>query len=540
MSKPRVVILGGGFAGVYTALELEKALGGRDDFEIVLINRENYFVFQPMLPEVISGSIGLTDVVSPIRRLLPRTELHVREVESVDLARQVVVTSPGFHPHSHEIHYDHLVLALGNVTDFRGLPGLPEHALPFKNLGDALRLRDHVIRALAEAAIEKDDPELRRELLTFVVAGGGFSGVEVAAELNDLVRAVAPSYRGLEPSEVRVVLLHAQSRILPEMAEPLALFAQRLLAQRGVEIQLDTRLQAATGTEAILQGGERIPARTLVSTVPASPHPLVASLALAKAKNGRVVTNGQLRAEGLKNVWAVGDCAQVPTPDGSFAPPTAQHATRQAAVAAQNVVAALRGGRERTFAFKGLGKMGSLGHHSAVAEVFGFKLSGFLAWWLWRTVYLMKMPGWGRRLKIATSWTLDLVLPPELVNLRLGSSRGVTREHFEPGQDVFREGDLGDRLYIILTGEAEVLRRRDGVELSMARLRPGECFGEMALLNQTTRGATVRCLSAMDVLSLPKQEFAVLAANIPELRQSFERVAEVRSARPTTSLAEAG
>src|SRR5262249_53886036 len=156
---------------------------------------------------------------------------------------------------------------------------------------------------------------------------------------------------------------------------------------------------------------------------------------LSKAKNGRVVTSGQLRAEGWRNVWAVGDCAQIPAPDGSIAPPTAQHATRQAAVAAHNVVAALRGGRERTFAFKGLGKMGSLGHHSAVAEVFGWKLSGFLAWWLWRTVYLMKMPGWGRRLKIATSWTLDLVLPTELVNLRLGSSQGVAREHFEPGED---------------------------------------------------------------------------------------------------------
>jgi len=540
MSKPRVVILGGGFGGVYTALELEKALKAREDFEIVLINRENYFVFQPMLPEVISGSIGITDVVSPIRRLLPHTELHVREVESVDIARQVVVTSPGFHPHTHEIRYDHLVLALGNVTDFCGLAGLPEHALPFKNLGDALRLRDHVIRALAEAAIEKEDPELRRELLTFVVAGGGFSGVEVVAELNDLVRAVASNYPGLDPGEVRVILLHAQARILPEMAEPLALFAQRVLARRGVEIQLNTKLRAATGTEAILQDGKRIPTRTLVSTVPASPHPLLVSLPLPKAKNGRVVTDNQLRVQDVQSVWAVGDCAQVPAPDGSFAPPTAQHATRQAAVAAHNVVAALRGGRPQTFAFKGLGKMGSLGHHSAVAEVFGFKVSGFLAWWLWRTVYLMKMPGWGRRLKIATSWTLDLLLPPELVNLRLGGSRGVTREHFEPGEDVFQEGDVGDRLYIILAGEAHVLRQRNGGEQVVARLGAGEVFGEMALLNQGTRSATVRCASTMDVLGLPKQEFAVLAANIPDLRRSFERVADERAAKPAPSLAEAG
>src|SRR5262245_45339831 len=377
VGRPRVVILGGGFAGVYTALELEKATARQDDVEIVLVNRENYFVFQPMLPEVISGSIGLTDVVSPIRQLLPRTELHIREVEAVDLERRVVVTSPGFKPRSHEIPYDHLVLALGNVTDFRGLPGLPAHALPFKNLGDALRLRSHLMRALAEAAIERHDPGLRRELLTFVVAGGGFSGVEVVAEVNDFVRTVARRYRGLDPSEIRVVLLHALDRILPELTEPLGLYAQKILRRRGVELRLQTRLQAATGTEAVLTGGERIPTRTVVSTVPASPHPVIEALSLPKGRNGRVLTSGQLLVEGTTNVWAVGDCAQVPSPDGSTAPPTAQHATRQAAVAAHNIVATLRGGAKRTFDFKGLGKMGSLGHHSAVAEVMGVDVSGF-------------------------------------------------------------------------------------------------------------------------------------------------------------------
>ena len=253
--RKRIVILGGGFAGVYTAQSLEKALGRRDDFQITIINKVNYFVFQPMLPEVISGSIGMLDTVSPIRRLLPRTQLHVRDVESIDLRGKTVTTSPGFKPHPHEIPYDQLVLALGTVTDFRGLPGLPEHAMPFKNLGDALALRSHVIRALAEAAIEDDDPELRTQLLTFVVAGGGFSGVEVVAELNDFVRSVAPSYHGIDPREIRMILLHATDRILPEVAPSLAVFAQKILAKRGVEVRLQTRLQAATGTEAVLASG---------------------------------------------------------------------------------------------------------------------------------------------------------------------------------------------------------------------------------------------------------------------------------------------
>src|ERR1051325_4760107 len=205
--KKRVVILGGGFAGVYTARYLEKGLGRREDFEAVLVNKENYFVFQPMLAEVFSGAIGVTDAVSPLRRLLPRTELHVREIESVDLKNRTVTTAPGFQPHPHVLKYDHLVLALGNVTDFRGLRGIAEHALPFKNLGDALRIRNHVIHALEEAAIE-EDYETRRRLLTFVVAGGGFSGVEVVAELNDFVREAARSYRRISAGEIRVVLLH--------------------------------------------------------------------------------------------------------------------------------------------------------------------------------------------------------------------------------------------------------------------------------------------------------------------------------------------
>jgi NADH dehydrogenase len=526
--KPRIVILGGGFAGVYTALALEKALRRRDDFEIVLVSRENYFVFQPMLPEVISGSIGLTDVVSPIRRLLPRTELHVRDVESVDLQQRVVVTSPGFRPHPHEIRFDHLVLALGNVTDFRGLPGLPEHAMPFKNLGDALRLRNHVIRALAEAAVEGHDEMLRRQLLTFVVAGGGFSGVEVAAELNDLLRTVAPSYRGIDPREIRVLLVHSMDRILPEVAPSLATFAQDLLRRRGIEIMLNARLAAATGTEAILAGGDRIATRTIVSTVPSSPHPLVNGLDLPKGRGGRVLTDGSLEVPGVPGVWAVGDCALVNTPDGQPAPPTAQHATRQAEVTAHNVLASIRGGARRVFDFKGLGKMGSLGHRSAVAEIMGVRVSGFVAWWLWRTIYLMKIPGWGRRLKVATSWTLDLFLPPEIVNLRLEGSRGLTREHFEAGDEVFRQGDLGDRLYIIVKGAVEVVREDAQGETVLARLGPGEYFGEMALLQRTTRNATVRAVEATDLLSLPHGEFSVLAAHLPELRRGFENVADRR------------
>jgi len=535
--KQRVVILGGGFAGVYTAMYLERALRRRNDFEIVLINKENYFVFQPMLAEVVSGSIGLLDTVSPIRRMLPRTELHVREIETIDTAGQTITTTPGFNLHPKVIDYDHLVVAFGSVTDFRGLRGLPEHAIPFKNLSDALYIRNHVIHVLEEAALEERGSELRRQLLTFVVAGGGFSGVEVVAELNDFVRRVIKNYSQIDDSEIKVVLLHALDRILPELDEKLAIYAQNILAQRGVEVRLQTRLEAATGVEALLADGSRIPTRTLISTVPSSPNPLIDLLQLPK-EHGKLKAKATLLVENSNNVWALGDCALVPMNDGGLCPPTAQFAIRQAKTAAHNIVASIRGRAFKKFHFKELGKLGALGHRSAVAQVFGINISGFAAWFLWRTIYLMKLPGWGRRLKVAASWTFDLFLAPELVQLKLTNAQGVSHEHFEPGQEVFHQGDIGDRIYIITSGRAEVIKQEVDREIGLAHLGPGEYFGEMALLNQTTRNATVRCSEAMDVLSIPKREFSALASTLPAMRENFEKVmAKRRSATQIATLA---
>lgn len=535
--RKRIVILGGGFAGVYTALHLEKARKRRDDFEILLINKENYFVFQPMLAEVVSGSVGMLDTVSPIRRMLPRTDLHVRDIESIDTSNQTITTTPGFRQQPNVIRYDHLVIALGNVTDFHGLRGLPEHAIPFKNLGDALFIRNHIIHVLEEAAIEHMDERLRKQLLTFVVAGGGFSGVEVVVEINDFVREVIKNYPQVDASDVRVVLLHALDRILPELDQKLAFYAQKILARRGVEIRLNTKLEAATGEEAILADNTRIPTKTLISTVPSSPNPLIDLLDLPRER-GRLKVDSSLLVAGTHNVWALGDCALVPMSDGGACPPTAQFAIRQAKTAANNIVSAMRGGKRKSFQFKELGKLGVLGHRSAVAQVFGVNVSGFLAWFLWRTIYLMKLPGWGRRLKVAASWTFDLFLPPELVQLRLDNSMGVAHEHFEPGQEIFRQGDLGDRIYIISRGKAEVLRENGGRTISLALLGPGEYFGEMAVLNQTTRNATVRCVESLDVLSIHKREFSALAANLTALRESFEQVVKQRNQATESVLAE--
>jgi NADH dehydrogenase len=534
MSQPtRILILGGGFGGVYTALTLEKLLSSeirRGEVELGLVSRENYIVFQPMLPEVISGSIGVLDVITPIRRLCPNTNLYTRTIESIDLAHRSVQSTAGFGSRQHHLHFDHLVVALGNVTSFAGQPGLAEYALPFKYLGDALTLRNRLIHTLEEADIEQD-PALRRALLTFVVAGGGFSGVEAVAELNDFVRAAARSFRNVRPEEIRVVLLHAGGLILPELPRSLAEFAQALLMKRGVEVRLDTRLAGATADAALLANGDRIATRTLVSTVPSGPNPLVAMLPVKKER-GRILVDPHLAVAEVPGVWAVGDCAAIrDARTGDFCPPTAQHATRQAACVARNIAATLRGERRAAFAFTALGKMGSLGRRSAVAEIFGVKLSGFLAWWLWRTIYLLKLPGLDRKLRVATDWTLDLVLPPDIVQLKTDRALGVRREYFEPGQLVFCEGDRGDWLYVVTEGEVEVLRSVPGRgEQPVRRLGPGECFGEIALVADTARSATVRAVSATNVLAIDREAFQAMFASLPPLRGFVEQLIASRRA----------
>ena len=317
-SPKQIVILGGGFAGVYTARALEKLLRPAEA-NITLVNRENYWVYQPMLSEVISGSIGIANVVSPIRRLCPRTNLVTREIEDIDLANKVITVSPGFRPRQLKLNYNYLVIALGNVTNFYGMPGMLENAIPFKTLADAMILRNHVIRTLEEADVE-EDPELRRKLLTFVVGGGGFSGVEVIAELNDFVRAVKGNYLRLRNDSPRCVLVHSRNRILQEMAEPLALFAQKTLRKRGVEILLEDRLVAATSEKAILKSGVEIPCKTIVCTVPSTLPPVIQKLKCAKEK-GKLLTNTGLELKDYEGqVWALGDCAAVKTVSGAEAP----------------------------------------------------------------------------------------------------------------------------------------------------------------------------------------------------------------------------
>jgi NADH:ubiquinone reductase (H+-translocating) len=527
--RKQIVILGGGFAGIYTARSLERMLRP-EEADICLVNRENYWVYQPMLPEVISGSIAIMDVVCPIRRLCPRTNLVMREVEDIDFNNKVVTVSPGFRPRAKKILYDYLVIALGEVTNYYGMPGMLENAMPFRTLADAIAIRNHVIHVLEEADVE-DDPDLRRKLLTIVVGGGGFSGVEVVAELNNFVQDVKKNYMRLRNEQVRCVLIHSRGRILPEMADPLALFAQKILKKRGIEIILNDRLVAATSEKAILKSGTEIPCKTIISTVPSASPAVLQKLDCAKDKGSLLVNTGLELLGHEGQVWALGDCASIKTVSGKVVPPTAQHATREATTCAVNITAAIRGGKQALFTFEGLGTLGSLGHGSAVAQILGVKISGWLAWMLWRNIYLFKIPGIKSKVRIGIDWFIHLLFPPDLAQMRLEHESGIKNQHFEPGDIVFHEGDLGDSVYVIERGECEVIKEEDGTAKTVATLQAGNYFGEMALLSDVTRNATVRARTALDVLLIPKGDFNRLRQSVPAFGEMFNELARSRAVR---------
>ncbi len=529
VKKKRIVILGGGFGGVYTAKYLEKHLHKIKDYEIVLVNKENYFVYQPMLAEVVGGSVGIIDTVSALRKLLPKSILYIREIEAIDTEKKLIYLSPQFSHKQLVISYHHLIVGLGNVTDFRNTPGLHEHALPFKNLSDTLRIRNHIIDTIEAAAIEEDE-ELKKALLTYVIGGGGFSGTELAAELNDLVLDLVKNYPTINRKDVKIFLIHSKDRLMErELSKSLSLYAGKLLLKRGVQILFNKRLRSATPQGAILDDGTRIKSKTVISTVPSSPHPLIETLNLPMEK-GKIKTDATLQVVGKTDIWAIGDCACIPNQaTGEPCPPTAQFGIRQAKVLAKNIVLFLNGKEKTPFHFKSLGMLGALGHHSAVAEFLNkIKISGLIAWFMWRMIYWIKLPGFDRKLKVAMSWFLDMIIPIESVQLKLSPSQGIASLHFEIGDIIFYEGDIGDHLYIIVKGEVEVVKNEEGQEKKLATIKEGEFFGEMSLLNEKRRNATIRCTQPADILAIRKSDFGVLIANFPQLKDQIKGIEEKR------------
>jgi len=423
--KHRIVILGAGFGGLYAALNLERILPRFPEVEATIVNRENFFLFTPMLHEVAASDVDIPHIVNPIRKMLKKIKFFHGEVRGIDLqARRIqVVHGPAYHPH--EIEYDGLIVALGGTTNFYGIPGLQEHSLTMKSLGDAIHLRNRLIDLLEEADSECAVGE-RQSLLTVAVAGGGFAGVETVAALSDFLRQATKFYRHLSPEQVRTVLIHAGAVILPELGEGLGVYAQRELAKRGIEIRTNTKVLGVSEHGLELSDGTKLSAATMIWTAGTSPNAILEALPCSKV-GGRLVVNEFLEVPGWERVWALGDCALATDPrTGKPYPATAQHAMRQGKTAAENVIAAIRGGEKRPFRYSTIGMLAATGRRTGVASILGFNFSGFIAWVLWRTIYLSKLPRLEKKLRVALDWGLDLLFAKDLVHFMILRSTGVS------------------------------------------------------------------------------------------------------------------
>lgn len=422
----RILILGGGFGGIEVLRQLQKAFQDNVGVDITLVSRDNFFLFTPMLPEVSSGMIETRHILTPVRTFCKRAKFYEASVDSIDLKDKLVVIAHaiGNQTRSHILKYDYLVLALGGKTNFFGMTEVANNALTIKSVGDAIVLRNHVISMLEQADIEHEDLVLRRSLMTFVIVGGGFSGVEVAGELNDFVReSVEHFYHNLDRMDARIILVNSGNRILPEVTEDLAQFALQQLRKNGVEVMLNTRLIGATQDSVKLTNGSVISCNTLIWAGGALPDQVIGTLPCDHDKSGRIVANKYLEINGYENgAFVVGDCACVTDPHtGSPYPPTAQHALRQAKVATKNIIFAIKGkpnDKKIGFDYKTKGVMALIGKRDAVGILLGHEVHGFAAWFLWRLYYLGNLPTTEKKLRVMVDWFIDLFFKRDVSRLR--------------------------------------------------------------------------------------------------------------------------
>lgn len=444
--RKRVVILGGGFGGLYAALYLDRTVARDAGVEVVLIDPRNFLLFTPMLHEVASGSLDPSSIVVPTRQVLRNVAYVQAEASAVDFAARTVTTRYGLDHRTRTITFDYLLIAVGSQTRFP--TGLRQHVHGMKTIQDALLLRNWLIGLLERAEIESN-PERRRALLTVAVAGGGFSGVETVGAINDFLRDIARHYPRASAAKPSLVLIEPLGRLLPEFELALGQYTESKLRSAGIDVRLNTKVAGFDGRtlslspSATAQNTDSLAARTLIWTAGTTPSPLIESLSLEKDR-GRIIVDDCMAIPGHEGVWACGDCAAIPGPDGRRYPPTAQHAIREGYQLARNIAAAIRGEtqRARPFRYRMVGQFAAIGRRRAVATLFGVRFSGFIAWLLWRSAYLMMLPRIDRKIRVFFEWTLDVCFARDTVQLLTAES--VASGHLEELMDSARAAESAD------------------------------------------------------------------------------------------------
>jgi NADH dehydrogenase len=545
MDKKRIIVIGGGFGGVKCAQTLSRGLD-HNTAEVVLFDRQNHLVFSPLLAEVVGSSINPLDVVVPLRQLLPRVFCRTEEIQGIDLANNQVEYH-GEDSQRARMRYDHLVIACGSVTNLNVIPGMADHAFPLKTVADAANLRSHLMSHMEQAEI-CDDPARKRWHLTVLVVGGGYSGVEAAGEINDLIRDSSRYFHHWNKADMKVVLIHSREQILPEISSGLREFARKKMEHAGVSMVLNARVISATAEGVALQDGTFLKGATIVCTIGSSAAPVIAGVNAPKEK-GRLTTEPDMRIKGASNVWAIGDCAWIINSlNGEVSPTTGQFAERQGRQCAENIIRSLASQPTKPFHFKLLGELCSIGGHSAVADLFGMHLSGFLAWFVWRGVYLFKLPTIGRRFQVGFDWATLLLFPRDLAYARTETTERVSHAHYDAGDFIFRQGDAPTNFYVLEKGEVEVLRSKDGNSDGkpsgngsnfevVAVLSAGSFFGERALMGNRPRIMSIRARTPVEVLVMGKNVFTQVSGALTPLRDALaqtlnRRVVDVWKDRP--------
>lgn len=527
MSKTRIVIIGGGFGGAFTAKNLRKVFSA--SAEIELINSTNYFVFQPLLPEVASGTISAPDAVTPLRVMLLGIKVRMAEVQGVDFENHLVHLIQGSKKIPQQITFDHLVLACGQQANFSMLSGFEEHSLAMKNLADAHELRNHIIQCLEHADITQND-RLKKRLLTFVVAGAGFSGVETIGEIFEMLRRTLKFYPNISLKEIRGILVQLDGRILTELPSSLADYASKILTKRGIDIRVNTKIASASLTSVTLGDGEKIETSTLVTTIGNGPTDFVKSLPI-ELERGKIPTNSCLQVREYPNIWALGDSALIPigmTETQKFAPPTAQFAVQEAKQVAKNIHCVLNNKDPVAFNYKPKGALASIGNYKAVAELFGMHFSGLFAWLLWRAFYIGMLPGFATKLRVSLNWLLDFFVPRNIVQITNRSvGGGCFYTCYAKGEVIYESGQIIDGLYTIVSGSLESkTRQEDNKEDFIRILKPGDHWGERTIAGDLRTFSTLTALEDSKVLILKRDIFQKLQKSFPPFKEYFSNIEE--------------
>ena len=529
-----VAVLGGGFAGVYCTKALAGGFGRKGLGRVALISDENYMVFQPMLPEVTGGTISPQHMISPLRLLCRKAQVIKSTVQEIHLQDRTLILSAGAFSENLSVRYRHMVLAMGSEVDLSRVPGMSEHAFLMRNVGDAMYLRTTLIGRIEEASLDSR-PEVRQRLLTFVVVGGGYSGVETAGHILDLFQAVYRFYPNIRRDELVVYLVHSREYLLQTLTRKLGEYAALQLQKRGLRLLLNERVKAMTVDRVYLTSGKVIESNTVVATIGNGPHSLVRGLCETngfESLKGQIVTDSFCRVKGQLNVWAAGDCAAVPLAGGGQCPQTAQFAMRQGMLIGQNILRCEKHTDLLPFTFKGFGEMATIGHRIAVADILGVNFSGFLAWWIWRSVYLAKLPRLDRKIRVVLDWTLDLFFPRDINHLSPRFSTLASEMYLESGDVLFEKGEPAFSFYIVKQGALEI----SGGPGPDRRIAEGDYFGESALLDGGNWMHQARAVEPTRLVALPASVFHQIVSGAGSLAKFFRKSAAKYRLRQTLDL----